>query len=444
MQVQMLAVSPAYARTHLVLVGGDTFQCNPKPCTQLWATRDGGGSWSELAAANWTAAQLSIAVDGSGRELFFGSGDRGLQVSRDGGASFQDIGIAKGLATATPDYAHDSTVALAASSRDYTWVDGPRQQHQVPGSNGAMVDLAFAFDPAYTTSESGYPVFLGGLVPQGQGNYQAEVARCDSGFRCAAPLALTGGYGATQPVVSPHFSDDQTVLAFSQDQLYRSTDGGASFAPVVIVAPQANTTTAVRDAAFDWNYSGAGADRTIYAAIGQVVQDPSGGKPTVHGGVFRSEDGGSTWSQVGPGSEMDTDARAVRSTSDGRLFGVYLDDFGSRGGPLCSADGQTWQRSCPPESGPASPVALNSPGTPGHSPGIATGSPSAGAAVSPSPGVSGHPTSSPPVGGAGNNPLAAVGAIGTRAGWAGWLALVLILVGVAAAGFWVRRRAAGR
>ncbi|NIQ53950.1 MAG: hypothetical protein GWN71_11245, partial [Gammaproteobacteria bacterium] len=124
-------------------------------------------------------------------------------------------------------------------------------------------------------------------------------------------------------VVSPDYGADRTVCVLGGLQTYVSTDGGDTFAP----AGGWFATHDVVHLAFSPDY---GADRTLFA----LVRDE---------GLYRSTDGGATWSPTGLSGDLSTFAVSPDYATDGTLIAAGR----SSGLLYLSTDGgDTW---APPE-----------------------------------------------------------------------------------------------
>ena len=96
------------------------------------------------------------------------------------------------------------------------------------------------------------------------------------------PEVLPQEYAVTQLVISPDFANDNTLLAVSGENIYRSTDGGQRMKRLQGGLPRGQGSSWV--VAFSPNYA---ADHTLFAG---------GSRGEYWGeGVWRSQDGGDTW-----------------------------------------------------------------------------------------------------------------------------------------------------
>ncbi len=229
---------------------------------------------------------------------------------------------------ASPNYTTDGTLFVATTTGVYRSTDRGATWTQIqapPGTNwtprGLLISPGYPDDPTlfvawqrynpdearlYRTTDDGLswsnvwtnanlralaisPAFVsdGTLFAAGEGN---QVYRStDRGLTWT--LANTGiaeGFIAFDFAISPDFANDGTIFLAGFGPLYRSTDGGLSWTALggshgpnygVAVSP---------------NYAN---DRTVLVTYREI--EPSGEVP--ESGVFRSTDGGNTWSYAGFG-----------------------------------------------------------------------------------------------------------------------------------------------
>lgn len=242
--VRGMSISPTYSADHTVIAsnyGGGMVQ-----------TTDGGSTWRtqanniNLVDCYPNATALSAPYSG-GSASFAGTvyGLQKLGPTATSWAMLDMLGVSVSLrATAvSPNFANDQTVYMGT---DYLETPDPittTYQGQVISTDGAFV----SFD----------------------------------GGKDWAPTGING-----MPVhslaVSPNFASDGTVFASSLNQgLYKSTDRGTTFAAV----PGPLSTAAVDPVAISPGYA---TDHTVFAVV------PTG--PAAQRGLYRSTDGGTTWS----------------------------------------------------------------------------------------------------------------------------------------------------
>jgi photosystem II stability/assembly factor-like uncharacterized protein len=339
-----IAVSPAYARTGTVVVASASLNgCpqGPPDCSHIWVSRDGGHSWNRAAAKGWNGLHPLVAVDGTGKEILYGSANSNVLRSDDYGASWQSVGPTGGTPTPAPTYAKDQALAVAGKP-DYV-LRGTQSQN-VTGSGGAMGDSVFAYSPTFPNGAANPPALLGGTDPK---SGLPAVQHCTSDLSCSGMALLSGAgpmAGTPNLYLSSDFGNDGTVFAQTASGVFKSTNGGGTFAPMVIGASGA-TATSTAMMALAPGYRESGPVRTAYVAIMQAFGTGKDMKRT--GGVFRTTDGGTTWNAVGNPGPMDEGVLALAAAPDGRLFAAFLTSH-VQGGLLCSTDGgATWQVACP-------------------------------------------------------------------------------------------------
>ena len=132
---------------------------------------------------------------------------------------------------------------------------------------------------------------------------------------------------------------------FSPDEfrgIYRTTDGGATWARVLFVAPTAGAIDVAIDPANP---------ARVYAAIWEHYSTPThwvaGG---LNSGIWQSQDGGDTWTQLTNGlpkssATLGRIGLAVAPSSPQTVYALYLDDPGDLIGLYTTTDaGATWSK----------------------------------------------------------------------------------------------------
>lgn len=343
-----IAVSPAYRDTGLVVATVQPLgtQCS-RDCLKLWVSHDGGSSWELSPAVGWNQGRPVIAADEHGSEKLFAGSGSDLRRSSDDGSTWTVVSGAAGTAfpAVSPRYASDTSIAGAMGTQDFV-LHGSTVQ-PVAGSGGTIVDMAFSYAPSYPTAGRYAPVLLTGVDTHGQ---LPVIQRCTAEFICSGNATLSGASTFSAPALlfpSSGYADDGVVFAQSGKGIYRSTDGGVTFAPLPMGDPTA-TSTATPSFALAPGYRQNGPVQTAYASLLQIHLKP-GAQPDgpSSGGVYRTTDGGATWSSMGSPSPLDGGSMAVAVAPDGRVFAGYIGSGYAAAGLLCSSDGQTWQASCP-------------------------------------------------------------------------------------------------
>ncbi|HEV3231295.1 MAG TPA: hypothetical protein VG245_03470 [Candidatus Dormibacteraeota bacterium] len=446
-----MAVSPAFKSTGLVaaLTAGGASSGSGQA---LWVSHDGGYSWAQSPATGWSGGRFTILADAAGKETMLAGSGSQLERSDDGGTTWTRAGDPGGP-TAAPSYATDGTVAVAGA-KDYVYHAGQPAQ-PVTGSGGAMKDQYFMYSPSFPSAGIYPPVLLTGGDP---GNGLPRIQQCSADLTCTGNTTLAGAVTFSLPVTlypSSTYVTDGVVFAQSGRGIYKSADGGRSFAPLTMGEAGAEA-TATNMLAVASGYSEGGSNKSAYAAVLQIYQDAAHPKDAhSSGGIYRTTDGGVTWSRIGSPSPLDKGATAVALAPDGRLFAAYL-GMGSGQGLLCSSDkGSSWHASCSKVGTAAKTGSSGSASGRNTSAQTCTGSPClnpSASAVAGAGSTSGGANGSAGAGGAGSaagtglTPARLASAAGSPLGIVGGGVLLLVLLG-GGFGLWrwqPWKRAAGR
>jgi photosystem II stability/assembly factor-like uncharacterized protein len=169
-------------------------------------------------------------------------------------------------------------------------------------------------------------------------------------------IGLTDTRQIGQVIVDPHDSSVVFVAALGHGYgpnkergVFRSKDGGKSWAQVLYK----NEDTGAIDLAFDPSNS-----KTILAALWQARRPPWSVYPPSNGpgsGLYRSEDGGDTWTQVTSGLPSEkvgririafapSAPRRVYAIVDAKEGGLYVSEDGGVRWKLANGDKRIWER----------------------------------------------------------------------------------------------------
>jgi hypothetical protein len=214
----------------------------------------------------------------------------------------------------------------------------------VQGTSGAMYDTSFMFSPAYPSQGVSAPAVLAAGTDQ---RGTPLVATCTATFVCRQPVVVgaAGTYAVPLSLYpSSDFIHDGTLFARSTSGLFKSTNGGTSFSPVIVGQPGAAYTT-IPSFALSADVGTVGGGKRLYVAVYQELSRSQGGGTA--GGIYTSTDGGSSWSAIDSPGLFDKGTSAIAAAPGGRLFAGYIDGPQHQG-LLCSADGgANWAAMCP-------------------------------------------------------------------------------------------------
>ncbi len=326
--VTEFTTAPAGSNSRAIFATGtSTDGCPPSksnaPCPVLYHSPDGGLTWVHLKATGFAGGTVLLAPNYPVDNRIFVSGPSGLQVSRDGAATFSTAVPLAGPTAFSPAFAVDHRILIGAvpgwEYRDDAGTTKPLQLDRRP--NGQT--LSFAFAPTY--AKDGH-LFVGSQAPSASDptNPVSAVTVCTLG-KCGDPAVLSDADGL--PTVLPsRASDANVVYAWTGDNFYRSSDGGDSFKSVTLPAKG------------DVNAVAEDPDGAVYVSL--LSAD---GKHPPTGGVWVTHDAGKTWTQVGKDTPLAKGATSMSSLGHDRVLAAP-----AAGGLLCSADaGKTWSRRCP-------------------------------------------------------------------------------------------------
>jgi photosystem II stability/assembly factor-like uncharacterized protein len=280
----LLAVWPATAVAHDASSWGGLFR-----------SRDGGATWFQANQGRLVAGALAIAVDPSDANHLLLGTDAGLLTSRNGGLDWQAAVGLPGTAVLAAAFDRDGRRQLAGSDV------GVFSSDDGAGWRAAAVPAGGVPARALVVGRRPGQVYL--LGAQGlfrSDDWSTTWTRLDAGLPRGAVLGLA--------VV-----DDRTLVCLVAGQPWLSDDAGQSWRPGPGGLPQGQLQMLSADQTGVWT---AGADR-----------------------LFRSEDGGRTWRNVGqPLPDAHTDIRGVVASADGTRILVST----HRGAYTTTDGGATW------------------------------------------------------------------------------------------------------
>jgi len=324
----------------------------------LLISRDDGCSfrWVCERAIGYGGAfdpKYAVARDGT----IFAATFEGLRVSRDGGCTWETA-TARTPRTDRGRIAELWIDAIDIDPNGHVWVAtaesaGPNNVYRSTDGGVTFAPRGLPSTTVWWKSVEVAPsdprrVYVTGY--QVAGTPAARLYRSDDAGGRWTERPLGGGmrYGQTPIVVIGAVDPAQpnTLLLISieanppsGDRLYRSTDGGATFAEVLV------TTDRLRDVLY-------AQDGTVYAA-------------TLGGGAFRSTDGGATFAPLasppqlgclgqrsdgalfGCGANWQPDEKALARTADATRW-TEVFQFGELAGTLACAPGTTTHDLCEP------------------------------------------------------------------------------------------------
>jgi hypothetical protein len=318
-----IAVAPDYWNTRMVAALSTAMDGCSRNCNHLWVTRDGGATWRDHPLG-FDAAHLLVLNTRSGIQSIVTESSAGVRRSDDDGTTWTVLGP-PGVPVADQS---DAVIVAVPDGHDYV-VDGSGR-HDVQGSGSSRTDLTFA-----------RAEFSGWLAAVDRGTGTDVVMRCDTGLHCSGGAALPGEHSADITLLVANRERD--VVVRTATGLYRSGDGGRTYAPLTLPVTPGNAYTTVAAAVIE-----PGVDtEVVYVALLRLLHAGTGAAASTDGGVYVTVNGGVSWRAVGRGSLLDGGSTAVAAAPDGRLFAGYVNADG-RAGLMCHDDDNGgWRGTCP-------------------------------------------------------------------------------------------------
>ena len=356
--VHTVAVSPAYGKDDHTVFVSTSYSSLPL----LYVSHNGGARWQRLRALGFAGAKRLLLPPAYPRDpRIFALGIQGLQMSRDGGDTFETVLAGGGMrgvggamafldASLPPTFGPDHPVVVLVGGGtvfEYHLDTGDLQPVTVEeGTSYHQVDMVRYGPP----SEGGATLFLSSVRMAETSSDLTEkypesrLLRCTRGERAATPAPgspLQPVLRCTQaqvpgPMATKFMSlmsEDDAVFGVDAFDIRVSVDGGRSFQRRTPWPEWGGGYAFVNDI----TVARQGGTTMAYAAIvdwGQGIRQAD---------VLRTRDLGRTWDRLPidlPGFE--NGAKTVQATPTGRIVAL-----GAAYGIACSVDGITWATTCP-------------------------------------------------------------------------------------------------
>ena len=335
----------------------------------LFASRDQGKTWARLAGV----PSGEVAIDPwNPSNIYIGAGDASVWRTTDAGSNWQRLSKLPGNSSGVYGFAFDSRAVFALTLDE---ADGLVKMYRSPDS-GATWTLVSSLPSRSTGIASGSTA---GVV------YSGVV----SGFCRSADSAATWTCSSfpTSPnrileIPGPDAMTAPRFVASAGNDIYVSADAGATWVRAGGelgslhyfggLASDASGSSVLAgtdlgvfrslDGGLSWSGASTGLQATIIPTLAVDPQAPStvwaagdGLVSSSNPGLFRSTDSGLTWESVaGPGSLLTPGAFAIDPRSSSTLYGASDDVFRSEDG------GALWTGSRPPGGARVHAIAIDS------------------------------------------------------------------------------------
>ena len=323
-QITSLTMSPNFERDRTVFAAG-LARCVGRCAPVLFRSTDAGAKWARLQAGGLAGTVLLLPpAFGAGDSRIFAMAPSGLQVSTDGGQTFQFVGLVSsdalsGSVAISPAFdGADPRILIGAQVllgyNDDLAAITPEPSTALPGP------LRPAFSPAYPADPR--------LVIGGWGGSASNGGLAGALFVCnsvaCSETTLPGTFDLPPSIRLPDgFAQSNRGYAFNGHSIFSLSvpaQGAATFAQL-----DTPFTAGLQDLAVTPNGTG------LFAAVGGA------GGPS---GIYRSRDAGLTWQRLN--SRLLAQGVVALTMRGSNLIAALRDR-----GLACSSDGgRTWSQRC--------------------------------------------------------------------------------------------------
>lgn len=333
--VNGFAASPSYDEDGTVFATGGERACN-RPvggCPVLLRSDDRGVTWTRLPAVGRDAGSILLPPAYPRDPRIFSASAATFSVSSDGGQTFRPLFTATGPASMSPLFSDGDPRVLFGTDPILTtptarqYVDGePTLRPLYLPLPVDVLPVGFRFSAGYShdgrilvTTVDAPKVVDTATLSFRPSMHETAVFGCD-----AASCRRVVGLGQVNGNVAwVSTAQDAVVLIAGPRSLYRSTDGGRTFAELAVPDGRSRTRSAL-----------------VATPEGRVLLsvEPFGKGASR---LYASDDNGSSWELVAEASDS---FERLAVLPDGALLEGRLDAVG---GIRCSVDGgRTWARAC--------------------------------------------------------------------------------------------------